>query len=81
MCHGNERVVQRLHGCDPFVRVEGQHLFQQVDKLPPVGLLCQDVCALQGCHVHLQKVSVRQTSQLCHALTQRYETESNLEMT
>lgn len=60
--HGNEGVVQRLHGRDSLVRVEGQHLLQQVYELAAVGLLCQDVAALQGRHVDLQKFSVSQTS-------------------
>lgn len=55
MCHGNEWMVQRLHGRDPFVCVERQHLLQQVDELPSVGLLCQDVSPLQVSHVHLQR--------------------------
>lgn len=59
--HGNKWVVQRLHRCDPFVSVECQHLLQQVYKLPSVSLLCQDVCALQVCHVHLQEVTAHVT--------------------
>lgn len=53
--HGNEWMVQRLHGGDPFVGVECQHLLQQVDELPSVGLLRQDVSPLQVCHVHLHR--------------------------
>lgn len=52
--HGDKRVVQGLHGSDPFVGVKSQHLLQQVDELTPVSLLCQNVCSLQVSHVHLQ---------------------------
>lgn len=55
MCHGDEGVVQSLHGRDPLVCVQRQHLLQQVYELPPVGLLSQDVCPLQVGHVHLQR--------------------------
>lgn len=52
--HGDKGVVQSLHGRDPFVRVQRQHLLQQVYELPAVSLLCQDVCALQVRHVNLR---------------------------
>lgn len=55
MCHGDEGVVQSLHGRDPLVRVQRQHLLQQVYELPPVGLLSQDVRPLQVGHVHLRR--------------------------
>lgn len=69
--HGDEGVVQSLHGRDPLVRIQRQHLLQQVYELPPVGLLCQDVCALQVCHVYLQEdrksvfVELRQAKGQC----------------
>lgn len=54
MRHGNEGVVERLHGRYPLVCVQSQHLLQQVDEFPSVSLLCQDVRPLQARHVHLQ---------------------------
>lgn len=53
MRHGDEGVAQSLHGRDPLVCIQRQHLLQQVDELPPVGLLRQDVGPLQARHVHL----------------------------
>ena len=47
-------MVERFDGRDPLVRVDGQHLGQQVDELPPVGLLRQHLGPLQvRRHVHL----------------------------
>lgn len=60
--HGDEGVVERLDGGDPLVGVDGQHLGQQVDELPAVGLLRQHVAALQvRRHVHLEAAG-RQSS-------------------
>lgn len=47
MAHSDERMRQGLAGSDSFISVESQHPFQQVDELPPVGLLRQHVRALQ----------------------------------
>lgn len=56
VCHGDKGVVQRLDGGDSFVRVDCQHLRQQIYELPSVCLLCQHVTSLQvRRHVHLYK--------------------------
>lgn len=66
--HGDKRVVQGLHGSDPFVGVKSQHLLQQVDELTPVSLLCQNVCSLQVSHVHLQGEQIKEIFCLCYFL-------------
>lgn len=47
MCHGYKRVVECLDGCNAFVRIDGQHLGQQVNELASVRLFCQHVTALK----------------------------------
>ena len=55
--HGHEGVVERLAGGDPALLVHGQHPLQQVDELPPVHLLGQQLAPLQvGGHVDLAHV-------------------------
>ena len=52
--HGDEGVVEGLDGGDPLVRVDGQHLGQQVYELPAVCLLRQHLTAFQvRRHIHL----------------------------
>lgn len=53
--HGHKGVVQSLHRRDPLIGVQSEHLLQQVNELPPVRLLCQDVSSLQTGHVHLRQ--------------------------
>ena len=55
MGHRHKGVVERLHGGDPLVSIQSEHLLQQVDELPPVCLLCQDVRPLQTSHVDLSQ--------------------------
>lgn len=45
--HGNKGVVERFDGGDPLVCVNGEHLGQQVNELPPVRLLGEHVAPLQ----------------------------------
>ena len=57
VAHGDEGVVEGLDGRDPLVRVQREHLLQQVDALPAVRLLRLHVRPVQVGHVHLQHVA------------------------
>merc|ERR1719285_127063 len=55
--HRHEGVIQRLAWGDPPLLVHSQHPLEQVNELPPVHLLCQQLPALQvSRHIHLPHV-------------------------